>query len=125
MASVGHGGRFHARLSQCEQLYGLMAGRCGLANPSNPCRCERKTRGFIRAGIVDPKSLRFVASYVARIERSAEERSHTLEQVISADYAHLFREQNRRDSPDLVAKLRAVLSDRRFRGALDLDGEPS
>ena len=117
---------YRQRLARArQQLYGFMGGKCGLADPANPCRCARKTRGFIRAGIVDPRNLRFIGSRVAQIERSAEERSHALERVICAGYAHLFRDQDRREPPDLVAGLRTLLSDQRFRGALDLDGEVS
>jgi RNA polymerase sigma factor (sigma-70 family) len=113
---------FRQRLSRARQdLYTFMRGKCGLADAANPCRCARKTRGAIRAGIVDPKSLRFVASHVAEVRRSAEERSEVLDRVIRAEYGHLFRGQNRRDPPDLVASLRAVIADGRFRGALDLD----
>lgn len=117
---------FRQRLSRARQdLYTFMRGKCGLSDPANPCRCARKTRAAIRAGIVDPESLRFTASHVAGIERSAEERSHVLERVVGAGYAHLFRHQNRKAPPDLATKVRAILADRRFRGALDLDGEPS
>lgn len=117
---------FRQRLSRARKdLYTFMRGKCGLADPANPCRCARKTRGAIRAGIVDPTRLRFVASHVAAIERSAEERSDVLGGVVRAEYGHLFRHQNRRDPPDLVARLRTLIADRRFRGALDLDREPS
>ncbi len=116
---------FRQRLSRARHdLYAFMRGKCGLAAPENPCRCPRKTRGAIRAGIVDPKNLRFVASRVAVIERSAEERSGALARV-GADLAHLFRHQDRRSPPDLVANVRRVLADRRFRAALDLQGKPS
>lgn len=113
---------FRQRLSRARHdLYAFMRGKCGLADPANPCRCERKTRGAIRAGIVDPRSLRFVASHVAEVEGSAEGRSEVLGRVIGTGYAPLFRHQGRRDPPDLVASLRAIIADRRFRGALDLD----
>ncbi len=116
---------FRQRLARArQQLYAFMRGKCGLANPANPCRCARKTRAAIRAGLVDPRNVRFIASHVARVERSVPERSRTLQHLASAGYAHLFRDRNRREPPDLVAKLRAVLSDRRFRAALDLDDEP-
>lgn len=117
---------FRQRLARARrQLYAFMRGKCGLADPANPCRCARKTRAAIRAGIVDPTNVKFVAAHVARVERSAAERSRALRRVVGAGYAHLFRGQNRRDPPDLVAKLRAVMSDRRFRVALDLDDAAS
>jgi len=113
---------FRQRLARARrQLYTFMRGQCGLANPANPCRCARKTRAAIRAGIVDPASIKFVASHVTRVERSAAGRSRALRHAVGAGYARLFRDHDRRDPPDLVARLRAVVSDRRFRAALDLD----
>jgi RNA polymerase sigma factor (sigma-70 family) len=41
-------------------LYQFMSNQCGLVNPSNPCRCHKKTKGFIDAGHVDPHHLLFV-----------------------------------------------------------------
>jgi RNA polymerase sigma factor (sigma-70 family) len=115
---------YRQRLARArQQLYGFMRGRCGLVDPANPCRCARKTRAFIRAGVVDPRNLRFASSHMAQVERSAEARTRALERAIGAGFAHLFRDQDRRPSPDMLPGLRAVLSDGRFRGALDLDGE--
>ena len=117
---------FRQRLARSRgQLYEFMRGKCGLVNSANPCRCARKTRGAIRAGIVDPKSLKFVPSYVMRTEQDARERSREFRHLVGAGYAHLFREQNLKEPPDLVARLRAIVSDQRFRAALDLDSKPS
>jgi hypothetical protein len=92
-----------------------MRGKCGLVNSANPCRCARKTRGAIRAGIVDPKSLKFVPSHVTRIEQDAKERSPELRHRVGAGYAYLFRDPDLREPPDLVSRLRAIVSDERFR----------
>src|SRR6266704_2652332 len=35
-------------------LHSFMNNQCGLVNKSNPCRCPKKTRGFIEQGHVDP-----------------------------------------------------------------------
>lgn len=49
---------FRKKLSRIrQQLRQWMHNRCGLVNPDNPCRCAKKTRGFIERGIVDPKNL--------------------------------------------------------------------
>ena len=51
---------FRVRLHRAKkQLYTFMNGKCGLVNKKNPCRCARKTAGFIKAGCVDPKTLQF------------------------------------------------------------------
>lgn len=31
--------------------------KCGLVNQANPCRCAKKTRGFLEAGHIDPENL--------------------------------------------------------------------
>ena len=115
---------FRQRLARSRrQLCEFMRGKCGLVNSANPCRCARKTRGAIGAGIVDPKSLKFVPSHVSRIEEDAKERAREFRHLVGAGYAHLFRDQNLNEPPDLVARLRAIVSDQRFRAALDLDGK--
>jgi RNA polymerase sigma factor (sigma-70 family) len=117
---------FRQRLARSRrQLYEFMRGKCGLVDSANPCRCARKTRGAIREGIVDPESLKFVPSHVTRIEQDAKERSREFRHLVGAGYAHLFRDQNLKEPPDMVARLRAIVSDQRFRTTLNLDGKPS
>jgi RNA polymerase sigma factor (sigma-70 family) len=61
-------GNFRIRLMRARNdLYNWMNKRCGLVNVANPCRCERKTKGYIRAGIVDPDRLTFNVRYKQRI----------------------------------------------------------
>jgi RNA polymerase sigma factor (sigma-70 family) len=62
-------GNFRVRLHRARRdLYSWMTKRCGLVNPGNPCRCSKKTTGYVRRGIVDPNRLVFNADYVLRIE---------------------------------------------------------
>src|SRR6266850_2739542 len=52
---------FRQRLTRARRdLHNFMNDKCGLVDPANPCRCEKKTRGFIQAGYVDPNKLLFV-----------------------------------------------------------------
>ena len=53
---------FRQRLARARRdLRNFMNDKCGLVNPANPCRCAKKTRGFIEAGHhVDPENLLFV-----------------------------------------------------------------
>ena len=46
-----------------------VSGRCGLVDPKNPCRCPKKTRQFIRQGIVDKNNLRFNIDFVQSINQ--------------------------------------------------------
>jgi hypothetical protein len=44
-----------------------MNERCGLVNKNNPCRCAKKTRAYIEAGIVDPNNLIFNTRHKKKI----------------------------------------------------------
>ncbi len=101
---------FRQRLSRARrQLYAFLQDRCGLADPRNPCRCQRKTRGFVKAGIVDPRRLVFAAEHVARVEQVAPERADALARASHAGFARLYRSQPLQEGPDLVARLLALL----------------
>jgi RNA polymerase sigma factor (sigma-70 family) len=59
---------FRQRLTRARaDLHAWMHRKCGLVNPAAPCRCPKKTRGFIEAGFVDPQNLQFNADYTRRI----------------------------------------------------------
>src|SRR3989441_9276199 len=54
---------FRQRLARARRdLHSFMNDKCGLVNPANPCRCAKKTRGFIEAGYVDPARLLFAGA---------------------------------------------------------------
>jgi RNA polymerase sigma factor (sigma-70 family) len=101
------------------QLYGFMQGRCGLADLANPCRCARKTRGFIRAGIVDPQRLQFTGPALSRVAEVAPRLSRTLDAWARSGYAEIFRDHPYQESPDLAANLRALIQDHRLSAMLD------
>jgi RNA polymerase sigma factor (sigma-70 family) len=62
-------GNFRVRLHRARRdLYSWMNQRCGLVNRANPCRCSKKTTGYVRTGAVDPQRLVFNTDYVLRIE---------------------------------------------------------
>ena len=51
---------FRQRLTRARRdLASFMNDKCGLVNSANPCRCAKKTRGFIAAGHVDAANLLF------------------------------------------------------------------
>jgi RNA polymerase sigma factor (sigma-70 family) len=61
-------GNFRIRLMRArEDLYNWMNEKCGLVNKNNPCRCSKKTKGFIKAGVVDPGDLKFNTRYKQKI----------------------------------------------------------
>lgn len=59
---------FRQRLARARRdLHNFMNDKCGLVNRANPCRCAKKTRGFIQAGYVDPENLLFVHDHIRQV----------------------------------------------------------
>jgi hypothetical protein len=88
-----------------------MNDKCGLVNAANPCRCARKTRGFILAGYVDPTNLPFAREHVRQVRAVVPTNAHALS---------IFRQHPLHDSPDLVPAMRRLLQSPGFRRATDL-----
>ncbi len=102
---------FRKRLERARvDLFAFMNDKCGLMNPANPCRCDRKTRGFIAAGWVDPASLKFTAERVQRVREDAPEKSRALDVLYDERAPWLFREHPMLPGPDLAAHLSHLLS---------------
>lgn len=112
---------FRQRLSRARrQLLEFARGHCGLLDARNPCRCARKTRAFVRDGIVDPRRLLFVDAHRERMEAASERRRPALEQAVGEAALALWREPPAHRPPDLVARLRDVLASEPLRAALKL-----
>ena len=63
-------GNFRIKLMRTrKELYNWMNKKCGLVNAKNPCRCSKKTRGYVAAGIVDPENLQFNTRYTSKISK--------------------------------------------------------
>src|SRR6476660_7861841 len=73
-------------------LHHFMNNQCGLVNRSNPCRCPKKTRGFIEHGHVDPNHLMFVPEHIERVRDIAPETVREIEDVVEQQHADLFRD---------------------------------
>jgi RNA polymerase sigma factor (sigma-70 family) len=108
---------FRKRLQRARRdLTSFMNEKCGLVNPDNPCRCEKKTRSLIRAGWVDPRRRQFTDRHVSRIRDLAPAQSQAL-----AEYAELFRDHPFLDGPDLAARLTELVQDPNLRRTCGLE----
>ncbi|HVR62690.1 MAG TPA: RNA polymerase sigma factor, partial [Polyangia bacterium] len=101
-------------------LYSFMNDRCGLVNKANPCRCARKTRGFIEKGYVDPKNLQFVPERLVQIRTVTPSRARELG-ALEREHAELFREQPMLTAPEEVLSLRYLFDQPGVRSALGAD----
>src|SRR5438477_5848425 len=101
-------------------LHNFMNGQCGLVNRDNPCRCPKKTRGFVEVGHVDPYHLLFVPHHVERVRDAAPATLREIEDVVERQHADIFRDHPFLQPADQVRWLRRTLQGKDLRGALHL-----
>jgi len=112
---------FRQKLARARRdLQNFMQDKCGLVNIANPCRCAKKTRGFITAGHIDPNNLRFARERVTHVRDVAARVSDEITGLNEA-YAEVYRDHPFQNSPDFVAALRELMNQPEFRSTLELD----
>ena len=100
---------FRQKLSRARRdLHEWMNNRCGLVNTANPCRCSKKTKGFIQAGWVNPETLRFNTNYKRRIYEIIEENSDDDCEKIDEMYEQIYQHhpfQEPEQARNLIAQI--------------------
>ncbi len=113
---------FRQKLARArQQLSGFLQDQCGLVDPTNACRCARKTRAFIRDGIVDPTRLVFAGRHVQEVKELVFSGRAALEDAAANVTRTLYQAQPFYDAPDVAAQLCAVITQKGLRDALHLD----
>ena len=92
-----------------QQLRAFLSGRCGLVQANGSCSCSRKTAGFIRQGIVDPKRLRFTDMHLDRTREASVRGTKALAGYVEEAYGALLREQPTPRAADFAGILQAIL----------------
>ncbi|WP_373523437.1 RNA polymerase sigma factor [Aquiflexum sp.] len=84
---------FRQKLSRARKdLHQWMHNRCGLVNSANPCRCPKKTKGFIQNGWVTPEDMKWHSNYTQRIFELTETKIDDVLIDIDEIYARLYKE---------------------------------
>ena len=113
---------FRQKLARARRdLHNFMQTKCGLVNKGNPCRCAKKTQGFVKAGYVDPQKLVFATEHVTRVREVAKRTSEGISSLDDA-YAEIHRDHPFQRSPDFVASLRDLIRRSDFQSVLGLQG---
>lgn len=102
-------------------LYQFMNHQCGLVNAKNPCRCPKKTKGFIEAGHVDPHHLLFAAPYVQRIEEATAGTIREIDEVADRSFAAIYRDHPFLEPTEQAGWLRRILEQPEVRATLKLN----
>jgi RNA polymerase sigma factor (sigma-70 family) len=113
---------FRQRLARARRdLHNFLHDKCGLVNEANPCRCAKKTQGFMKAGYVNPQNLLFAREHVTRVRDVAEKKCDDLD-ALDAAYAEIHRAHPFHEPADFVTSLRAFLDGTVFRSTLEVEG---
>jgi RNA polymerase sigma factor (sigma-70 family) len=100
---------FRQRLARARRdLRNFMDDKCGLVNPANPCRCARKTRGFIEAGDVSPENLLFTRDRLCEV-RDAVPKAYATIRTLDDQCAEIYRGHPFYKPPDLGQRLRQLV----------------
>ena len=110
---------FRQKLARARRdLHNFLDNKCGLVNEANPCRCAKKTQGFIKAGYVDPQKLIFAREHMTRVRDVAGKKCEDLSALDEA-YAELHRDHPFHQPRDFVASLRKLINRTDFKSMLE------
>lgn len=114
---------FRQRLTRARNdLYEWMNNRCGLVNSNNPCRCPKKTKGFIEKGYVSPQNLKWHSDYSSRIYELSENTVDNLLNERDKIYSNLFKQHPFKNNTVTTEKiLNEILSNEKFKQSFDLN----
>jgi RNA polymerase sigma factor (sigma-70 family) len=100
---------FRQRLTRARRdLRNFMSDKCGLINKSNPCRCAKKTRGFIQEGHVDPDNLLFARDRMSEVREAAPKVFETIK-TLDDKCAEIYRRHPFYNPSDLRQVLRQLI----------------
>ncbi|MBX2914769.1 MAG: hypothetical protein KF856_05770 [Cyclobacteriaceae bacterium] len=103
-----------------QQLYNFMDNKCGLINKRNPCRCARKTAGYIKLGFVDPVNLHFQRDAISAINKVAERRVESYSNEVLSEYKMLYQQHPFLKGADGLQSIRGLLSSESVRKTFNL-----
>lgn len=102
-----------------KDLFSFMDGQCSLVNKDNPCTCEKKTKGFIKLGYVDPDNLMFNKDFKQSIYARLLEKAEALESARVDIHTRLFQDHPYEQKPEQI--LHDILSDHKLNTLLNLN----
>jgi RNA polymerase sigma factor (sigma-70 family) len=115
---------FRQKLSRARKdLHEWMHNRCGLVNKSNPCRCPKKTKGFIKSGWVNPENMKWHSNYSQKIKDLSETRIEEVLTEVDDIYARLYKEHPFKITKKSENIIEAIISNDNLRNAFKLVDE--
>ncbi len=114
---------FRKKLSRTrKELYNWMNNKCGLVNKENPCRCPKKTRGFIKKGFVNPEKMKWNSNFSKRIFELSDEKADVMAAERDMIYHRLYKEHPFKDTANKSeAILSEILDNKDFTNTFELE----
>lgn len=114
---------YRQRLTRARKdLYSFMDKKCGLINKKNPCRCQKKTKGFIKEGWVDATTMKFNSSYTETLKERIPYKDSQLDALEYYEYEHLMLEQPFQEKEHITKLLSSLLKSKTLNDVFDLGG---
>ncbi len=112
---------FRQQLARARKdLYNFMNNKCGLVNTSNPCRCPKKTKGFIKAGWVNEQDLQFNSHFTKRISEISITKANQCDNVMEEKYASLFKDHPYYEKDKSTELINNLTTDPEIKSIFDL-----
>lgn len=112
---------FRQMLSRARKdLYNFMNNKCGLIRKENPCRCSGKTKGFIRAGKVNPENLQFNSDYLRSIQEVVGQKKDEYDDFVTENYADIFAKHPFQEKEHRQIILNRLINNESFRNIFSL-----
>ncbi len=106
---------FRQKLARARKdLYHFMNQKCGLMKEENPCRCAKKTRGFIEAGWIEPGKLKFNSDHLMLIREAAVQKVKQFDENIDLTYSDLFRAHPFQEKTHHETLMKRILHDEKL-----------
>ncbi len=102
-------------------LYNYMNNKCGLINTNNPCRCHKKTKGFIQVGWVNESNLHFNNHFINHISIIATKKSNQFDNWMDDKYGALFKEHPYYDQDKSGELINQLIDDNDFQKLFELN----
>lgn len=114
-------GNFRIKLMRARQdLSSWMNQRCSLVNSANPCKCPKKTKGFIEAGFVNPNDLKFNIQYRKKIGHLSEKKANDIVDTIEDMTKEVFQSHPFQEPSESEAIVSKILSNDLIRKIINI-----
>ena len=97
-----------------------MNGQCSLVNSNNKCKCNKKTKAFIEAGMVDPKKMTYNIDYQKKINQILPAKDAEMAAELEDASVSLFQNAPFHENKGLKSRLVEIINTNSLRKSLNI-----